>query len=377
MTALDQSSIFDVFGDVLRRYRKERGLRQIELATEAAVDHSLVSRWENGRVLPTWKDIGRIAGILRLTPEEFEEMQYAWCRDKDRSDPVDSQLCGSVEAWAESIRLSIDCVRALRKAGHPRMALRLSRRDANTALSWLRSRSWTSAHEHALLELSELFLEECKAGLDFLPRASIRAGELSRTIYLQGLVCRPREGSAVPVFHVLAQEGVAYVAGNVGAAHDLGLSLLDEIESISSEWVPEIIRAVAINAGVLEDAGNLRRAEGSLHRFLQRGSGLRSGTHAFVLEGIARGWCKIDKKRANEVVHEAWGVREGSDDSEALSSLRFVQLVRSQAEIELSLRSRCNVGDTSTKVCAALAISRREGYDRYVSQLERLSEIAR
>ncbi len=60
----------EAFGEVLRRLRRQRGWKQIELAVEIPVDHSLVSRWETGTVLPTAKDLQTLRRTLHLSEEE-------------------------------------------------------------------------------------------------------------------------------------------------------------------------------------------------------------------------------------------------------------------------------------------------------------------
>jgi transcriptional regulator with XRE-family HTH domain len=370
-----QQDFVEPFGTALRRLRKRRGLRQIELAVEVPVDHSLVSRWETGHVLPAAKDLQGICDALELTGTDADELHYAWQRERNAStfDELTVMNGRPVDEWIESLRVSVDCVRALRKAGQPRMALMLSHRDAETAFDRLRAHPWTRAHPQALSGLSELLLEECKASLDYLPGAAVRAGELDRTLHVHDLVSRSAGDPTARLFHTLAREGASYVAGNIGTAHELSLSLLDDHENIPPEWIPEVVRACAINAGKLSDAAAITRAEHALRVLLDSRADLSAGTHAFVLEGLARGWSRVDPRKATEVIGRAWELRTDSDDSESNSSVRHVQLVRSQAEVEIALRSTADRADTLTRIESALAISRREGYDKYVLELEALA----
>lgn len=364
------------FGVVLRQLRKERGLKQIELAVEVAVDHSLISRWETGGVLPTSKDVQHIAAVLGLTQDEAEELRYAWRRDHECLLPgeVDAPVLRSADDWIESLQVSIDCVRALRKAGQPRMALMLGRRDARLAFDRLRAQSWTPGHSHALVELSELLLEECKAGLDYIPSEAVRGGELDRALKLQRLASQSTDSGTAEVFHLIAREGVTYVAGNIGEAHNLSISLLANHRIIPAEWLPEIVRACGINAGKLGDRSALERTEKELKSLIEERDDLAAGTHAFILEGVARGWSTIEPHQAEKVIEQAWSVREKSADSEAHSSLRYVQLVRSQSEIVLVTRSREDLDGILGKINSALEISMREGYDKYIQELKRLGE---
>lgn len=362
------------FGDVLRRLRKQRGRRQIEVAVEVPVDHSLVSRWETGAVLPTAQDLNKLRDILNLRDDENEELEYAWRRERTASS-ADEQIGESLRTaddWIRFLRVSVECVRQLRKSGQPRLAMVLSHRDAYSAFNHLRATPWSTPHFQALSDLSELLLEESKAGLDYLPREVVRRGELDRTIRMQGLAASGSGMVTARLLHGVAREGAAYVSGNVGEAHDLCLRLLRDIDKIPAEWIPEIVRASGINGGALGNAETLQVTEFALGKLLAERDDLPEGTQAFVLEGLARGWGGVDPVRAIDEVNKAWVLREASSDTEGNSSLRYVQLVRSQAEIELALRSLDNHLDLVRKIDMALTVSKREGYDRYITQLTTL-----
>lgn len=359
------------FGDVLRRLRKQRGRRQIEISVEVPVDHSLVSRWETGGVLPTARDLRALQRILRLSDEERDELDYAWRRERDVD--ADHPL-RTAEEWMGSLRVSVECVRGLRKSGQPRLALILSRRDARAAFEGLRSAAWSAGHARALAELSELLLEESKAGLDYLPSSAVRRGELVATVRMQGLVA---EGSGDPTartLHTIAKESISYVSGNYGDAHELGLALLDDVGQVPVEWIPEVIRACGINAGRIGCAETLTLTESALTRLVAERDDLPRGTQAFVLEGLARGWAGMDAAHAVTVIEAARSLREASEDSEGHSSLRYVQLVRTQAEVELALRSRGNRSDILRHIDAALCISEREGFDKYILEIQALGD---
>jgi transcriptional regulator with XRE-family HTH domain len=362
------------FGTVLRELRCGRRLRQIELAVEIPVDHSLVSRWETGATLPTGKDMDRICGVLLLDDESAEKLRYAWRRARNavNADEASASLIGKTD-WVESLQLSVECVRALRKSGQPRVALMLSRRDALHGLDFLRSHPWSAGHAEALGCLSELLLEECKAGLDYLPKSAVRSGSLSRTLRAQALAVSGAGRVKASLFHAIATEGVAYVSGNIGSAHELSRQLLSNHDELPAEWLPEVVRACAINAGKLADERTLSETEKALKILLDERDELPSGTHAFILEGLARGWAGIDPRHAITVIDLAWQTRNSSDDSEATSSLRFVQLVRSQAEVELALRYSGNTSDTLSRLEKAIEVSKQNQYEKYVIQLEALA----
>jgi transcriptional regulator with XRE-family HTH domain len=61
----------EVFASNLRRLRHERRLSQDELAYEADVSRSYLSRVENGAFYVSLKIISRLAAALKVEPAEF------------------------------------------------------------------------------------------------------------------------------------------------------------------------------------------------------------------------------------------------------------------------------------------------------------------
>jgi hypothetical protein len=254
------------------------------------------------------------------------------------------------------------------------MAMLVSARDSQLAFQMLKRHRWTAEHRVALTKLSEVLLEQCKAGLDFLTREEVRQGMLKHVLQMHASINAICPGDS-SVFLDIAREGIAYVGGNVGDAKVIGESLIQSHQGIPPGWLPEVIRAMAINAGHLEDAEAIASAHDLLERLMQdRGEEFSGGTHVFVLEGFARGWAKIDPANGIDVLANAWELREKSQDLETDSKLRYVQLVRSQAELELSLKSAHNIDDTMRKISNALSISVAQGYDRYIQQLQKLAK---
>jgi transcriptional regulator with XRE-family HTH domain len=58
----------DVFATNLRRWRRERGLSQDDLAYEAEVSRSYLSQLEKGTHYASLKIIGRLAEVLEVEP---------------------------------------------------------------------------------------------------------------------------------------------------------------------------------------------------------------------------------------------------------------------------------------------------------------------
>jgi transcriptional regulator with XRE-family HTH domain len=79
MGRMDSTNISQVFGEVLRRYRSDRGITQEELAFQAGVDRTFIYRMERGIRQPTITTLlgmSRALGVsavdlVRDTEEEY------------------------------------------------------------------------------------------------------------------------------------------------------------------------------------------------------------------------------------------------------------------------------------------------------------------
>lgn len=58
-------------GERIKRYRKEKGMTQEEVADRAGVTAASVSRWESGAWDPTFRDVEKIAEALGVAMEEL------------------------------------------------------------------------------------------------------------------------------------------------------------------------------------------------------------------------------------------------------------------------------------------------------------------
>ncbi|WP_026511296.1 helix-turn-helix domain-containing protein [Butyrivibrio sp. LC3010] len=58
-------------GKIIRKYRKEMGITQEEMAARLGVTTPAVNKWENGNTLP---DIGLVAPIARLLEISTDEL---------------------------------------------------------------------------------------------------------------------------------------------------------------------------------------------------------------------------------------------------------------------------------------------------------------
>lgn len=79
MASMEIKDINQIFGDVLRRYRSEKNISQEELAFQAGVDRTFVSRLERGIRQPTITTLiglGQALGVSAADLVRETEKEY-------------------------------------------------------------------------------------------------------------------------------------------------------------------------------------------------------------------------------------------------------------------------------------------------------------
>ena len=74
MLGKQKPTILEVFGQVVRRQRKARGMSQETLAFEAGVQRNYVSLIELGRNQPTITIVFKLANALAIKPSKLIQM---------------------------------------------------------------------------------------------------------------------------------------------------------------------------------------------------------------------------------------------------------------------------------------------------------------
>lgn len=364
------SGFYNAFGGLFRQHRVNAEWRQIDLAVEIGVDHSVVSRWEQGHAYPTLAQLHAVWVALGLDEEQTIGLFMAWTRESGRLPVSFLPARERPEAMADFIEKSIDYARHLRKAGEPRQALSLSSRDAVFALDHVQKFQKSSLHAHLLTKVAELLLEECKAALDFMPRREVKAGALGAVLKNMLLISSECGTADSRFLFDLATEGVTYVGGDAKLAFRQTIELVKLGSSIPASWRSEVLRAAAINAGRGGEREILLRIQLLIDGLLETGD-LADGEKAFVLEGLGRSWATIEPARGIDIIARAWSLRDDAPGAEGSSQLRSVQLTRSEAEVVAAHRGVKNDGNIVLKIENAINVSRVHGYDRYVHQLNR------
>ncbi len=58
-------------GPKIRAYRKEKGLRLIDLSKAARISSAMLSKIENGRIIPTIPTLFQLISVLQVEPQDF------------------------------------------------------------------------------------------------------------------------------------------------------------------------------------------------------------------------------------------------------------------------------------------------------------------
>ena len=102
---------------------------------------------------------------------------------------------------------------------------------------------------------------------------------------------------------------------------------------------PGLLRAAAINAGYVDDHDSLQQTAEQVDRPLDAG-GLGDMEAAFLLEGLARGQAALRQPAAFTTIERAWTAVHNGQRRGEFSSLRSVQLIRTQLKATWRLASR-------------------------------------
>ena len=88
----DSGDIGEIFGDVIRELRRERGLSQEELGFESELHRTYVSLLERGKRIPTLVTLIQLATALKIPPSEIVrrvESRLGWSPDEGRDSGVE------------------------------------------------------------------------------------------------------------------------------------------------------------------------------------------------------------------------------------------------------------------------------------------------
>ena len=68
---IDSNYVIHKIGGKIRSYRKAKNLRLVDIATASGISAAMVSKIENGRIIPTIPTLFEIIRVLNVEPEDF------------------------------------------------------------------------------------------------------------------------------------------------------------------------------------------------------------------------------------------------------------------------------------------------------------------
>jgi transcriptional regulator with XRE-family HTH domain len=355
------------FGPLLRRARRERGRLQSELAGMLYVSASKISRLESGAMLPRGSDVEQLAGALALPEAERAKLRAAARHDNAVSRELPPIEALRIEDLVDVLEDHVALVRNLRLAGSPRQAADRGE-EFSARLREVSGHVQDETAAPTLLRLqASLLAERCKSLMDFVLPAQT-ATLTAALIAEQRAIAKRLQDERTSILTDLTEESVLYVGGRVDLAHNICTSLLSCEPSLLRGWWLEILRAGAINLGMLRATDGLnamsRRIDGVLAR-----EDSDPSAYAFLLEGLARGQSAARDSRAFDTLERAWEQLDRSRNTGGYSPLRRVQLTRTSFQAI----QRLNVSlDTETQRLGeeAVLIASELGYTRPKRQIE-------
>ncbi|MGH7929441.1 MAG: helix-turn-helix domain-containing protein, partial [Candidatus Binatia bacterium] len=350
--------------EAVRKIRRDRKLRQLDLANLVNVDHTLISRIETGRVTADPSLIKAIRAALQLSESEWKWLETCVARcaldNAGITEAAAIQHQDLLDISTASLRAAVE----LRSIGNSVLAANTTYPTARALSDTLATSSSENSRRALSAELCELLFHEAKCYLDYLPPEGISRLAVpvaSRLFALIGSHPTARNN----LLGGILKEGLLYFDKQYSQADQIVRDIF--ALRIESEWRPEIVRAAAINAGYLGDEVSIRRHEKEMRQMIT--AGVSPLDHVFMLDGLARGYARLGKPRAVDIIEEAWDVQLSST---VQSTLRYVQKVRAHLEVNDQL-GRAHDTYLITQAKSGLKIARSMGYERYVQDLIRLA----
>ena len=360
----------EAFGEVLRALRKAKGIRQLDLGLLVHMDHSAISRLESGLAASKRPDVDRLADALALPDEQRARLLAAYERDVLQRSRLGSDILLRSDESIEFARSEVAEACLLRRGGKPQLAAAVAARSA----AWIRMLARRTCNDRAqamlLATLVDLLAEQTKSYLDYvLPDQTWPM--VARPIDEQRRIGEYLHDPRLLQLWKMNREGALYLAGRYHEAHTLSREFL-ETGALDPAWQPELLRAAAINAGYVDDHDGLQQAAEQVDRLLDAGD-LGDMDAAFLLEGLARGQAAAQQPTAFTTIERAWTAVGNGRQRGEFSSLRSVQLVRTQLKATLALGIPVTVEDERLGA-SGLAACTASGYTRHHHEISALLE---
>jgi transcriptional regulator with XRE-family HTH domain len=363
----------DTFGGLLRKYRLAKRLNQLALGTRAVLDNTTISRLETGKQLPSPGDFERLATALNLSPRDRERLTFALQQDLLQRKSIPSELY--LQSSDELLFLTSEqvvSVQRLRLSGKPQLAAAEASRYAHWVRMFVKRSRSDTVREALLRTLADLLIEQSKSYWDYVFPSEVwqyATPLIAEQQQIATLIKDPK----LALLPDLSKEAALYLSGSVEQAQIVCGRLLVERSRLGDQWQPEVLRAAAINAGYLQDETGIVRIANTIGRVLEEMGPSDPMVGTFLLEGLARGQGLVRNVKALETLERAWHFVEVGRQQGNYSSLKTVQLIRTQLK---TLRA---IGETDEAEYERLGLRGillcdELGYARYRKEISDLLE---
>ena len=363
------------FGGLVRYYRKLKKLSQIKLSLEIFVDNSIISRIENGNLIPHRATVDRISEALKLSENEQNEFYHAYTQAIIAKEGLSIKQIYLNDD--EAIKLASDHVRDTRKLrilGMPRLAVAKSE-DRIELLNKLSVRTHNaSARKELYKYLTQLLMEVSKSYMDYLLPREVW-DFMEPLIKYQEKVAKEIQTPAALMMAEMSKEAALYVSKDYDKAHKIGIQLHSNLRHLDGYWHSEVIRASAINAGYMNDEKTVNNLTNDITYFVQEEGFNDHMNTSFLLEGLARAQGFVNDRRVLTTIEKAWRHIEYGKKAGNHSVFRTVQLIRTQLKImqKLGINDVVTIEKIGKK---GLILCEEMGYLRYEKEIRQLLGIA-
>ena len=99
----------ETIGEIIRRYRLERGLSKKQIARELHVSPNTVARWESGEIPPTDEIISKLADVLDVGKEQLYPQNDANEKHSEEYESVLDAIEEGIQAFSTEVSEASNC----------------------------------------------------------------------------------------------------------------------------------------------------------------------------------------------------------------------------------------------------------------------------
>lgn len=361
------------FGSLVKYFRKKNKVSQATLGAVVGLDHTMISRIENGKVIPSKTVAETISVFLKLSADDVNELMEAFAQSILEREGLSAHQIFLKDNEAFQIAKSfVSDARDLRLKGMPKLAVAESEQKISLLYTLHSRAKKESTKKEILFFLGQLLMEVSKSYMDYLLPQDVWTF-MTPLIERQKIIGQETGNPTLMMMSKMSEESALYVSKNYHKAHQIGDQLYSNLNVLDENWHSEVIRASAINAGYLNNQSEVKKLGHDVKFYLQSNSSVDHMNSSFVLEGLARAQGDVNDKNVMRTIDKAWEYIEKGKKAGTHSALRTVQLIRTQ------LRVMNKIGDDGPNDFErigykGLILAEELGYTRYEKEIQKLMD---